>query len=425
MFCRKCGNEIPSDSVFCPICGFSTASAPGTVQQQVQSQSPLSDSPLGGITYGDLIPNSEESKKSDKKTQKSASKKKKKIILAVISSVLVLALIITGSIMIPNLIFEHKMELRTETIENIKAEYHAGNFTEAHSLAASLPFNDSDQFYRQEEVINRIIDFGEELSSWEGTSYELLDKIEALIEDITDMEYHDTYLYITSLYQPDNENLMYYLTSVIPELRKELDIMSELTAIMENYGDNFYKYCYEIYNLYCKSSFSRNEATTIDSAIVSGRRTALDALNELQSRNPDFALISECITMVGNDYSCYTEHLKPYLFDVTYQNGYVTISDSQGKSARDKIPKFIGLNSGSNVLQSGLSVSFGYRHAGLSFPSPSEEIQKNNLNLSITDYTIFRIAYLLNGNREISFAEDGFHEDIAHMMGSIEKKYAP
>ena len=129
--------------------------------------------------------------------------------------------------------------------------------------------------------------------------------------------------------------------------------------------------------------------------------------------------------MIEKDYSNYTEYLKPYLFNVTYQNGYVNISESQGKTARDKIPKFIQINTGSYLLQSGLSASFGYTHTGVHFPSAYEGSEKNNLGLSLTDYTIFRIAYLLNGNREIKFAEGGFYEDISDIISSFNTKYAP
>ena len=414
MFCRKCGNSIPSDSEFCPVCGYTTVAAPEAVQHQFQP--PSFDLPF------EAAPNPETNKKPAKSP---SSKKKKKIIAAVVAAVLAVALIVTGCIVIPDLIFNYKTEKRSEILNELKSAYHAGDFEQARALAAALPFNDSDRYPHQQEIINRIIDFGEELSAWEGTSYELLDKIEAFIQDITDMEYSDAYLYITYLNCPEGENLFYYLQTFIPALRKELDAMSELTAIMEDYGDTYYKNVYEIYNLYCKSSFRRDEATKIDSALVSARKTALDALKELQSRYPDFAIISECFTLVEKDYSNYTEYLKPYLFDVTYQNGYVNISESQGKTARDKIPKFIQINAGSYFLQSGLSASFGYMHTGVYFPSAYDDNEKNNLDLSLTDYTIFRIAYLLNGNREIKFAEGGFYEDISDIINNFDTKYAP
>lgn len=413
MFCRKCGNELPADAVYCHVCGYKLSTETSAQVSQMSV-----DTEVHQVTGTATEQKNAKKKKTGKKT--------KKIILAVVAAVLAVALIVVGCVVIPDAVNRKKREEEHRIMEEIKQQYASGFYEEARSLVDTLPKFKGDEDEKRNKIVLRVIDFGEKISTWEGTKYELLDEVELLMQDIYNLEYRSGYLFITNLSTPELDGAGYYLNTVIPSLRTDFAIMEELGEIMEEFSTGYYKCGYSIYNLFSNNGFSKSEAITIDTAFMAAYNDAVKALDEMKARYPDVTYIDDCINVVDSFYGTYRDYLKSYFYDISFRNGYVTFSKSYAENVQDKIDSFISIDTGTNMIGFSLANGFGGSYKGCGFAALEDDtVRDKYAHLMAPDYILVSITLLLNGNRAINFCEGGVDDHFGYLFRDIENIYYP
>lgn len=421
MFCKNCGSELSANAKFCHVCG-----------EQI-----INEMPANGLqkSFYPLMQQEKQiepcvTQEQQPRKKKKSGKKVKKIVISVVAALFAVALAVTGSLLIPDYIERKKLEKQSQIIEEIRLQYSLGNYDEARALVPELPTIKGvyrDRYKNCDKVILRVIDFGEKLSTWEGTDYELLDEIEYFLRDVKTMGISGGYYFIASLSCKDTYDVTdYYLNTAIPALREELDLVAELKEIMSEYANGYYKYVYDIHNLFYNSSYSKSEAIAIDEGITDAYDTAVDALGELDNRYPDSRLIESCLEIVEENNKSYNEYLKSYFYNVNFSGGYRTLSREYAENTREKIIKHINIQVNTCMMKESLENAFSVSYMDCTFTTVyDDEISEEYRGLVSTDYAIVRIALTLNGGREIKFSEGGVNKTFGSMISSIASNYAP
>ncbi len=171
MFCRKCGNSIPSDSEFCPICGYTTVAAP----EAVQSQPPSFDSPSFNDTpFGDLMPSPPSNENQAGKQKKNRNPKtKKRIIIAIVSIAVLIAVAVAACFIIDAIVNGNNAETYDSEITDSYDDGSInidGNTCENLKYGGFVAQQGDYVYYGRDEIVKENIYSGEKESIHAGQS---------------------------------------------------------------------------------------------------------------------------------------------------------------------------------------------------------------------------------------------------------------
>lgn len=271
---------------------------------------------------------------------------KGKILTIVIAAVLTIAIVVVGTIFLPDVIKQAKNNMQEKVAAEMYDAYISGDYETAKALAYQFAsYEESDKDSVAEDYI-KLIELKENMEGWSGTSEELFTVIKDFYNSIHDNTIYDGVFYeVNHLKLPLSRNDMF--NKLIPGIEAEYKILPELNSIMTDFFDEYYGNVYNLYELYGKDSFTYQEALKIHSDITSAFDEASFSINEIKWIYPDFNMLDETIDIINNIKDSYKDHIDDYILDAFYVNGIKTLSESEKTDARYKIEKLLLLENAS------------------------------------------------------------------------------
>lgn len=389
MFCKNCNESISDSAKFCNKCGCAVHTE--------KSEAHTSDNEK-------VKPEKEaiDSHESDFSLPKKSSKvKKKKALIIAVSLVLVVALVVSGVIFIPQYIENKRKQEIFEIyaiLNDMNEEYAAGNYEKAKELARKLPDSNKAESYIG------VIEFREKMNDWSGTGESLLETFAAFCAEAENW----------SFYRENSGDVGHEIVGVdfskinfqlIPGLTEEYEAYPRLSEIAEGFFDDYYKLYFDVYSLYEKGGFYYNEAVEINKNISN---MFIKTLGDLDSLKAEYSFdgVEDIIEIVRMCQDNYLRTYQPLLFDVSYSNGYATIP----KSKVDYFKKCVQIDRSSLYVEFAVdSVTkkiLGLRCYGCYAENLSDDLHNKYTDLTTTSYRVVSFVIDLIGDVEIEIIEE-------------------